>query len=150
MAAGFRLQPVVEVARRRLDAATTELQKLAARRSEANAKLQQLEGFLAEYRALLRDALTQGVESDRLRDFNVFLAKLEYAIALQSAEVQRCAQAWEEAHRRWLELRSREQALAVLQRRHRSAERQREARDEQKQQDALAVRSHSDDPLDLA
>jgi hypothetical protein len=40
--AGFRLQPVFEAAQRHLEVATTELQKLAARRREADAKLHQL------------------------------------------------------------------------------------------------------------
>ncbi len=138
--ARFRLQPVLEAAQRHLDAATTELQLLAARRREAQAKLDQLSGFRAEYGESLRQGLEQGIEADRLRDFHAFLDKLERAIGLQSAEVQRCAQAWEAALRRWLELRARQEALAVLQRRHADAERAQEARAEQKLQDEFALR----------
>jgi flagellar FliJ protein len=148
VAAGFRLQPVLEAAQRHLEAAAAELQKLAARRREADAKLHQLEGFLAEYRASLQHGLAQGIESDRLRDFRAFLGKLEHAIALQSAEALRCRQAWETGHRRWLDLRSRQEALSVLERRHQAAERTREARGEQKQQDELALRDRKDGPLD--
>jgi flagellar FliJ protein len=148
VAAGFRLQPVLEVAQRHLDVATTELQKLAARRREADTKLHQLEGFLTEYRASLRQDLAQGIESDRLRDFRAFLDKLEQAIALQGADALRCRRAWEAAHRRWLELRARQEALSVLRRRHLAAERTREARGEQKQQDELALRERKDGPLD--
>jgi len=145
--AGFRLQPVLEVAQRRLDAATAELEKLAGRCREVDAKLHQLQGFLSEYRALLQQSLAQGIESDRLRDFHAFLLKLEQAIAMQGAEALRCRQAWEAAHRRWLDLRGREQALAVLERRHRASEALREARGEQKQHDELALHSPKEHPL---
>ena len=137
---GFPLQHVLDAAQRHLEAATTELQTLATRRHEAHAELQRLEGIQAEYRASLRQGLAQGMEADRLRDFRAFLDKLERAIALQGAEARRCVQAWEAGHRRWLELRARQEALSVLQRRHRAAERVGEARVEQRQQDEFALR----------
>jgi flagellar FliJ protein len=141
--ARFRLQPVLEAAQRHLDAATTELRMLAGRRREAQAKLDQLTGFQAEYRGALRQGLEQGIEADRLRDFRAFLDKLERAIGLQQAEVERCAQAWEAAHQRWLALRARQEALSVLQRRHAAAERMQEARAEQKLQDEFAPRERN-------
>ena len=139
MARGFRLQAVLELAQRRLEAATAQLQRLGAQRQEAQAKLAQLEGFRTEYRSGREQALVQGMEPDRLRDFDAFLAKLDRAIALQAVEVQRAQQAWEAEHARWLELRSREQALGVLAQRHFAAEAVREGRTEQKQQDEFAA-----------
>lgn len=143
MPAAFRLQAVLEVAQRRLEVATGELQTLAVRRREAQDKLQQLDGFQAEYRSALQRGLEQGIEADRLRDFRAFLVKLERAIALQASELQRCTQAWEAMHQRWLDLRKREEALSVLQRRHLAAEQLREARNEQKQHDEFAQRERS-------
>jgi flagellar protein FliJ len=139
MARGFRLQPVLELARRRLEAATTQLQKLGVLRQEAQARLAQLKAFQAEYQTSRRQGLAQGMEPDRLRDFDAFLAKLERALGQQTAEVERNTQAWEAEHRRWLELRSREQALAVLERRHLALLAAQEARSEQKQQDEFAA-----------
>jgi flagellar FliJ protein len=139
MARGFPLQPVLELAQRRLEVATAQLQKLGVQRQAAEQKLGQLQGFQAEYRAGRAQGLAQGMEPDRLRDFDAFLAKLEHAIELQTAEVARATQAWEAEHRRWLELRSREQALGVLERRHQAEQARREARGEQKQQDEFAA-----------
>ena len=136
----FALQHVLDAAQRHLEAATTELQSLATRRQEAHAELQRLEGVRAEHRASLHQGLEQGIEADRLRDFHAFLDKLEHAIALQGAAAQRCVQTWEAGHRRWLELRARQEALSVLQRRHAAVERVGEARVEQRQQDEFALR----------
>jgi flagellar FliJ protein len=146
MAERFRLQAVLDLAGRRLDAATVELQKLRARLQQAQDKLDQLHGYQAEYQAALGAALAQGLEADRLRDFQAFLSKLARAIEAQATEVQRCRRAWEEEHQRWLQLRSREQALQVLRTRHERAESQRAGRVEQKQQDEFARRRGRDDP----
>ncbi len=140
--ADFRLLPLLELAQRRLDAATAELQQLAARRQEAESKLAQLRGFLHEYRASLEEGLVTGMELDRVRDFHAFLAKIERAIGLQSAEVERARATWESANERWLALRRDEQALSVLRQRHAAAETLREARRDQKRQDEFAARRH--------
>jgi flagellar FliJ protein len=142
--AQFTLKTVREVAQRRLDTATRELRRLADRRAEAQTKLDQLEGFRREYEAQLQQALVRGLEADRLRDYQQFLVKLARAIEAQGAELARCTQAWEEQHRAWLELRSREQAFGVLEERHELSEAVREGRREQKQQDEFALTSHRD------
>ncbi|HZP85414.1 MAG TPA: flagellar export protein FliJ [Burkholderiales bacterium] len=139
----FRLRPVLDLAQQRLETATLELQKLAARRDEAQVRLDQLADFLRSYRAELDAALRSGVDAIRLRDFQAFVTKLERAIELQSTEVQRCRSAWEAEHRSWLALRSKEQAFAVLQERHALEEARREGRGEQKQQDEFASRNGS-------
>ncbi len=148
MVAPFRLQTVLELAARRLDVATGELQKLRARLQQGQEKLDQLQGYRAEYEASLAAALTQGLPADRLRDFQAFLAKLARAIEAQGAEVARLRQAWEEEHQRWLRLRNREQALQVLRERHEHSESVRDARVEQKQQDEFALRGRRNERSD--
>lgn len=140
MARGFRLEPVLELARRRLEAATGELQKLAQRRADAQSRLDQLQGFLADYREQFRTAMQSGLETGRLQDFRAFLAKLERAVDLQGAEVRRSHEAWAAKHREWLDLRQREQAMDVLKTRHLAAEAVRDGKREQKQQDEFAGR----------
>jgi flagellar protein FliJ len=144
MATPFRLQTVLEVAARRLEVATVELQKLRGRLQQAQDKLSQLQGYRAEYEATLAASLSRGLPADRLRDFQAFLAKLARAIEAQSTEVARCRQAWQEEHQRWLRLRSREQALQVLRTRHEHGEALRDARIEQKEQDEFALRRGRD------
>jgi flagellar FliJ protein len=144
MARRFPLQPVLDLAQRRLETATAQLQKLGVQRQDAEAKLAQLQSFQVEYRANRAQALTQGMEPDRLRDFDAFLVKLERAIEVQGAEVARARQAWEAEHERWLALRGREQALSVLERRHAALQARQAARAEQKQQDEFAARKGRD------
>lgn len=146
MARAFALQTLLDLARHRLDAAALELSKLSAQRQSAEAKLAQLKGFQSEYEAGMRVALAQGIESHRLRDYTLFLDKLARAIAAQAAEVLRCSRSWEEAQQRWLQLRSREQALGVLRERHLKVETTREGRREQKQQDEFALKGGPRDP----
>lgn len=146
MASGFRLEPVLELARRRLDSATVELQKLAQRRADAQDRLDQLNRFLADYREQFRVALQAGLDRARHQDFCAFLAKLERAIELQGAEVQRSQDAWAAQHNEWLDLRKREQAMDVLKARHVADEAVRDGKREQKQQDEFAGRrAHGDE-----
>jgi flagellar FliJ protein len=140
MAQAFRLQPLLALTDQRLDAATAELHRLRARLDQERDRYDQLQGFNAEYAAGLQQALSSGLEAHRLRDYRQFLDKLSRAIATQAAEVQRCQRTWEEALRRWHDLRQRQQALEVLRTRHLTAEAQRETRIEQKQHDEFARR----------
>ena len=136
----FQLEPVLELAQRRLETATAELQKLALRRTDAQSRLDQLKRYLDDYREQLRSALQTGLERDRLHDFRAFIAKLERAVELQGAEVLRCEDAWAAKHREWLELRTRDEVMHVLKDRHVAAEAVRDGKREQKQQDEFAGR----------
>jgi flagellar FliJ protein len=150
MAAAFALQPLLDLAERRLEAATAELQRLAALRQQAEDSLAQLRGRHAQYSTELQRALARGIEPDRLRDYRAFLARLERAVGLQAEELERRRRAWADAHARWLELRRREQALGVLRRRHQMAEAVREGRREQRQQEELISRKSGHDALEDA
>jgi flagellar export protein FliJ len=141
VAESFRLRSVLELAQWRLESATMQLRQLAARRDEAQTRLDQLQDFLQTYRQDLKQAMETGVELVRFRDFQAFLAKLERAIVLQAAELQRCQSTWEAEHRRWLDLRAKEQAFSVLEKRHEMEQTLREGRREQKQQDELSLRN---------
>lgn len=140
VADSFRLRPVLDVAQRHLDSATVRLQKTAARRDDAQARLDQLRGFLETYRNEYAQAMERGVEPVRLRDFQAFLGKLERAIEMQGAEVTRCQSDWDVEHEKWLALRARQQAFSVLEKRHDLQQAVREGRREQKQQDEFALR----------
>jgi flagellar FliJ protein len=148
MAKPFRLQTVLDLAGRKLESAGAQLQELRASWQRAQEQLDDARSHRAQYEAHLASALSQGLEADRLRDFQAFLGRLGQAIDAQSAQVQRCRQAWEEARSRWLQLRSREQALQILRERHKQREARGEAGIEQKQQDEFALRGLRGRPLD--
>jgi flagellar FliJ protein len=140
MAQAFRLQPLLDLTARRLDAATLELQRLRARLEQERARYAQLQGFDAEYRAGLQSALRAGLEADRLRDYREFLEKLSRALSAQADEVARCRRVWEEGLASWQELKQQQEALSVLKSRHAAEQARREVRIEQKQQDEFARR----------
>ncbi len=140
MPAAFALQAVLDLATQQLQSAAVELQRLAARRQDAQSRLDQLCSFRDEYRNRLASALAQGLSADRLRDYQAFLLKLERAIDTQTAEVQGCQQAWQRAHQHWLALRGKEQAMLVLKQRYAAQALLQERRQEQKQQDEFALK----------
>jgi flagellar protein FliJ len=140
MAQAFRLQVLLDLARDRLEAASRELQRLRQQWVDAQAKLDQLIGYQAEYANGLQERLSTGVAAHLLADYRLFLDKLARAIRAQGEEVQR-------QHLEWLELRKREQALEVLLQRHQAAQLLLESRRDQKQQDEFALKSSKDSPL---
>ena len=140
MARAFRLQVLLDLAQRHLDAATVELQRLRMQWNEAQQKRDQLAAYETEYAIGLRTRLSNGMPAHQANDYRLFLDKLGRAIQAQSDEVERRRAAWEAGHVRWLGLKQRQEALHVLAQRHDSAEAIVEARREQKEQDEFALR----------
>jgi flagellar FliJ protein len=141
MARAFRLQVLLDLAQRHLDAATVELQRLRIQWNEAQQKRDQLIAYETEYATGLRARLGEGMPAHQVNDYRLFLDKLARAIQAQSEEVERRRAAWEAGHARWLGLKQRQEALHVLAQRHESAEAVLESRREQKEQDEFALRS---------
>ena len=147
MAQAFRLQVLLDLAKRRVEAATQELYRLRIHWDDAQGKLGQLEAYQVEYAAGLEARMTQGLPAHQFNDYRLFLDKLTRAIQAQTEEAGRRRSAWEEEYARWRDLRQRQQALAVLEQRHWLSEAAIEARREQKQQDEFALRAVKDNPL---
>ena len=141
MAREFRLQVLLDLAQRHLDAATVELQRLRSQWNDAQQKRDQLATYETEYAAGLRMRLSEGMPAHQANDYRLFLDKLARAIQAQSDEVERRRAAWEVGHARWLGLKQRQEALHVLAQRYDSAEAVLESRREQKEQDEFALRS---------
>jgi hypothetical protein len=97
MASDFALQPLLDLAGRRLEAATAELQRLAALRQQAEDSLAQLQSRQAEYLTGLQRALARGIEPTPARDYRAFLSRLERAIGLRQSGARR--RAWAERMR---------------------------------------------------
>jgi flagellar FliJ protein len=138
MAKRFPLQSLHNLASERLDAATRRLAQLKQRWQAEEDKLAQLQGFRAEYRKRLGDAISSGLDMSRMRDFHAFLAKIETALRQQAIEIERCKRDWEEAQGAWLEERRKLKTYDVLKERHARSERAREDRIDQREQDEHA------------
>lgn len=140
MAARFPLQPLLDLAAERLDAAQRRLQSLEAERRQSAARLEELHTYLAEYRERLTAELARGMAPPRLRDFHAFLGRLEQACEQQREDLRAREAAWSAAREAWLEQRRRRQAFEALEQRHRENEARREARADQRAQDDYAQR----------
>ncbi|MDP1683520.1 MAG: flagellar export protein FliJ [Burkholderiales bacterium] len=138
----FSLQPLHDLANNRMEAATRALAELKRQWQLQEDKLKQLFTFQAEYRRRLQATLTQGVDMTRMRDFQVFLHKLDLAIRQQQVEIEHAKMRWENGQRAWMEERRKLKTYDVLKTRHQRKEVEREGRIEQREQDEHARKSH--------
>ncbi len=140
MAARFPLQSLLDHARHRMDAAERLLMMIKRKEDAARLKREELERYRGEYMARLAGASRGGMAIQTLRDFHVFLGKLEQAILQQAGEAEAMHARWLAAHENWLALRQKVKSFEVLESRHRSAELSRADRREQRQNDEFANR----------
>ena len=149
MAKPFHLQPLVNLAEDKSQAAAQALARLKQAWQEAENKLQQLQGFLDEYNQRLQQQSQTGFTIAQLRDFQAFILKLELAIRAQGEEVERCQLRWQQGQEEW-QAREREvKAYRTLRQRHDEAERRSEEKLDQRLQDEFARnlhRRHTDQP----
>ena len=138
MAKQFHLQPLVELTEERSQAAARALAKLKQAWQLAETKLEQLKGYLEEYRQRLQRQTEVGFSISQWRDYQAFIAKLELAIKAQADEVERCRARWEAGQVEWLAREREVKAYHTLRQRHDLAERRSEERQDQRLQDEFA------------
>lgn len=78
------------------------------------------------------------MQVNSLRDFQLFLGKLEVAIRQQAEEVGLCKKRWEDGRHEWQAKQRKLKAFDTLSQRHLSRERKREDKLEQREQDELS------------
>jgi flagellar protein FliJ len=138
MARPFPLQALVDLSADRVEAAERRLQALDRDRREARDKLEQVQNYRREYAERLQQALAGGLGVVQMRDWRVFLARLDEACEQQTNEVASREQAWLSGQAQWLDLRRQQKAFGTLADRHQTAEAQRELKIEQRVQDEFA------------
>jgi len=137
----FALQPLLEHARHRLEAAERLMRMLKRKEDAATGRLLELQGYLGEYRQRLTGSSQGGMDILMFRDFHSFIAKLEHAIRRQEQEVADLHGRWCQAREQWFELRRRLKSFEVLEERQRTLWARAESRREQRQFDELAGRA---------
>lgn len=141
----FSLQPLLDLARHRVDTAAKNLLSLKRRWHDAEEQLNQLLAYQESYRTRLRELAAGGTSVMSLRDFHLFMDKLDKAISLQREEIARCQARWEAGQQEWLRQQGRLKAFDTLSARHKRAEGKLELRIEQKAQDEFASRKTTRD-----
>lgn len=115
----------------------------------AEEKLRQLDSYREDYREKLLLSTQQGMRVGSLRDFQLFLGKLEVAINQQAEEVKRCKKYWEDGRREWQAKQLKLKAFDTLSQRHLRSEQKREDKVEQREQDELSgAKFEQDEPKD--
>lgn len=142
MAKPFHLQPLVDLAQDRSQAAALALGKLKRVWQEAENKLMQLQTYLNEYQARLQQQTQSGLSILQWRDYQAFMHKLEVAIQAQGHEIERCRLLWEIGQAEWQACEREVNAYQTLRKRHDEAERKLDARQDQRLQDEFARSQH--------
>ena len=141
MAPRNQLEVLVDLAEHRSNAAAHDLALLNKQREQNEVKLQLLRAYLAEYRTRLDELVRDGLDGVRMRNYLSFLARVERAVADQSAEVEKDRQRIETSMQRWqAEERKRRTFETLVERRGRES-RLADARMQQRQSDEFASRS---------
>jgi len=137
----FPLQPLLDLAHNNSDEAGRKLQQLKVKWQEADFKLSQLIDYREEYRNRLLQNAQQGMQMVAWREFQLFMDKLDQAIALQGNEVEKCKLQWEGGRREWLERQRQLKAYDTLSQRHVASEVKLDSKKEQLEQDEFAGRA---------
>jgi flagellar protein FliJ len=103
-----RLEPIAEYATLRENEAAQRLAASAAQLEAKEKELEQLRGYLAEYR---QRALNESTDSTRLQNTRAFLARLSDAVAFHEAETQKAIERHRQEAERWRDSHQRAQAL---------------------------------------
>ncbi len=143
MAAAFPLQALLDHSRHRMEAAERLLRALKRKEDLAQQRLQELHGFKSEYQARLSGDRAVVMDIILLRDFYVFLGKLDSAIAHQDVEVTNAHAHWQVAHENWMALRQKVKAFETLADRHAKQETQKQDKRDQRITDETALRKHA-------
>jgi flagellar export protein FliJ len=103
-----RLEPIAEYATLRENEAAQRLAASAAQLEAKEKELEQLRGYLAEYR---QRALHESTDSTRLQNTRAFLARLSDAVAFHETELQKAIERHRQEAERWRDSHQRAQAL---------------------------------------
>lgn len=139
--AGFPFSRLLELARNELDEAARVMQAEQQRLLQQQTRLDQLTGYLADYRQRLNDSQQRGMTVNQWRDFQSFMVKLDQALAQQREEVSRAEHRAATAREAWSARRQKVKAFEALEVRHLEIEAQHERKREQKLLDEFANRA---------
>ncbi|WP_246154334.1 flagellar export protein FliJ [Oryzomicrobium terrae] len=124
----------------RVDDATRALGALVSAEQDAKSKLQLLVQYREEYVARFHDAGTQGVSLAVWRNYQVFIDRIDQAIAQQRAAVAASELRTAEGQAEWLHQRNKLKAIDTLFHKRQEGERLVENKRDQKFQDEFAAR----------
>jgi flagellar protein FliJ len=135
-----RLAPVNELAEEAERESVLKLAGLQARLTEAERRGAELRRFLEEYQRLFHERASAGMPVAGMRDYQLFIARLNEAVRAQDSALVQLRRDCERARAQWLELAARKNALGKVIAKAQSEEHSLEERRMQKELDDQAQR----------
>ena len=138
MSRSKRLRPVADVAARREQQAARMLQESRKTLARHEAQLRNLQDYRQEYVSGFEQAGTDGINAGRMKDYLVFLDKLDEAIRQLQGVIASSRTRCEQDKGLWLACRAKLKAVDKVIARYRSEEDRDEVRREQRESDERA------------
>ena len=135
-----RFKPIHQLASQKERKAAVELGESIKQRDSAQLRLAELEQYHKEYLERFADAARNGLNSNQIVEYQVFIGKLEDAIAEQRRIVQRVEQDCLQTRQQWQGRYTKAKAMESAIDRMRLAERRQDDRREQAESDDLSQR----------
>lgn len=136
----FTLSPLVDLAHQKNDAATRKLGKLNQQQQNALAKMAALQQYRRDYSAQFEEAAKQGMTPMDMQNFQRFIERLDQAIKQQQLEIERAGNSVQKGRHELLDTTRKMKSFDTLAQRHADAEKQLEAKADQRQQDEQSGR----------
>lgn len=135
MSKPFPLQPLVQLAHQKNDAATRKLGQLNQQQQTAQGKLEALQQYRRDYQIKLQEALQQGMEPVALRNFQDFIERLDKAILQQNQVIEKAKKVVQNGRHELMDTTRKMKSFDTLEKRHVESEMKLEAKSEQRMQD---------------
>lgn len=124
-----RLEPVQELVDKAERGHAERVADAQRRLQEAQTRQQELERYVLDYQQAFQQRAARGIDATGLRDYQVFIARLQEAVQQQVGVVQRLVAECEQERGRWLKAAARKQAVGkVMDKAHAEARRSDERR----------------------
>lgn len=135
MSKNFTLQPLLNLAHQKNEAATRKLGQLNQQQQVAQSKLDTLLQYRKDYQLRFQEAAQNGMDQAGLCNFQDFLYRLDEAIAQQRTAVQKANHSVDEGRTELKDAQRKMKSFDTLAQRHVAAEKKREIKTEQRLQD---------------
>jgi len=140
MATPSALHTLIDLANKEADAAARRLGAALRAGEEAEQKLELLMRYRDDYAARCQSTLATGISTTQLHNFQVFMQKLEHAIAGQQKIVGDARQKTAQARAAWQACEQKKKSFATLAERANKEQSRRALWHDQKQNDEFAAR----------
>lgn len=138
-----RMKPLTRVATSRERTAAKELGEYRRTLAAAETKYNELVTYREEYNKQLQQSGGSGIDAQQMRDYRIFLSRLNEAIVHQQTRVDQHRREYEKKRRLWSEARVRSKALDKVVERYQKEEVSIVERREQAESDERSIQQHT-------